>query len=309
MDVLDDILKTLDLRGAVYFRTDFSGCWATTVPDYENAARFHLVVQGRCHVVFPSGDHVELAQGDMVLVPNGRRHVLSDSGLAKAPPLETVLSDAGYDGRGVLRLGAGDGAASTQMVCGHFSFRKGAEHPVLSSLPEHVLVTASDRASQPWLDDTLKLVAQHMFANAPGTSATVTRLSEIVFVELIKSGIMESTAAHDLMTAFRDPQIGNALNCIHEQPGRDWSVQTLAQEIGMSRSRFSDRFSTLVGVTPMKYLADWRMQKALAALEQARTSIQEIAFQSGYQSTAAFSRAFATKFGFPPSAMRRELAH
>lgn len=309
MDVLDDILKTLDLRGVLYFRTDFSGAWATTVPDYENAARFHLVVQGHCHIVFPSGAHVELGQGDMILIPNGRRHVLSDSGLAKAPPLETVLIDAGYDGRGVLRVGAGNMAASTQMVCGHFSFRKGAEHPVLSTLPEYVCVSASDRASEPWLDDTLKLVAQRMFSNAPGTSATVTRLSEIVFVELIKSGILESVGAGAMMKAFKDPQIGQALTRIHEQPGRDWSVNSLAQDIGMSRSRFSDKFSDLVGMTPMKYLADWRMQKALAALEEERTSIQEIAFQSGYQSTAAFSRAFAHKFGFPPSAMRRELVH
>ena len=129
MDILDDILKTLDMKGALYFRTHFTGSWGTTVPDYEQAARFHLVVQGICHVTFPSGAHAKLSPGDLILIPNGLRHVLSDSGLAKAPPLETVLEDVGYDGSGVLRIGDGDPAAATQLICGHFSFRRGAEQP------------------------------------------------------------------------------------------------------------------------------------------------------------------------------------
>lgn len=309
MDILDDILKTLDMRGALYFRTDFSGIWGTTVPDYEQAARFHLVVQGVCHVAFPSGKIIKLSAGDLVLVPNGTRHVLSSSGLATAPPLETTLEDAGYDGNGVLRIGKGDPSASTQMICGHFTFRKGAEHPMLSALPEYIHVSGADRANEPWLDDALRLVRQRMFAGAPGATATVTRLSEIVFIELLKSELAQSEKDKTLLRALKDPNISMALNAIHERPGQQWTVASLAQHIGMSRSRFSDRFSQLIGIGPMRYLADWRLQKALVLIDENRSSVQEIALQSGYQSTAAFTRAFANKFGSPPTAFRRETVH
>ena len=308
MDVLDDILKTLDMRGALYFRTHFNGAWATTVPDYEQAARFHLVVQGRCHVTFTSGAHVVLSPGDLILIPNGLRHVLSDSGLATAPPLETVLTEAGYDGKGVLSIGTGDPAAATQMICGHFNFRKGAEHPMLTSLPEYVHVTGADRANEPWLDDALRLVSQRMFSGDPGSTATVTRLSEIVFIELIKSRLVETETSQTLLQALKDPNIAAALTAMHESSELNWTVDSLAQHTGMSRSRFSDRFSQLMGMGPMKYLADWRLQKALVLLDEGRSSVQEIALQSGYQSTAAFSRAFANKFGCAPTAFKHEAA-
>jgi len=309
MDILDDILKTLDMRGALYFRTDFNGDWGTTVPDYEQAARFHLVVQGICHVTFPSGDHIQLSAGDLVLIPNGTTHVLSNSGLAEAPPLEQTLKDAGYDGAGVLTVGTGNPSAATQMICGHFTFRKGAEHPMLSNLPEYIHVTGADRANEPWLDDALRLVSQRMFSGDAGSTATVTRLSEIVFIELIKSKLVQSDDNQALLNALKDPNISQALNAIHQKTGEQWTVDSLAQHIGMSRSRFSDRFSQLMGIGPMRYLANWRLQKALVMLDEERSSVQQIALLSGYQSTAAFTRAFANKFGSPPTAYRRQMMH
>jgi len=283
MDILDDILKTLDMRGALYFRTDFNGDWGTTVPDFEQAARFHLVVQGICHVTFPSGDHIQLSAGDLVLIPNGTTHVLSNSGLVDAPPLEKTLEGAGYDGSGVLTVGTGNPSAATQMICGHFTFRKGAEHPMLSNLPEYIHVTGADRANEPWLDDALRLVGQRMFSGDAGSTA--------------------------ILSALKDPNISQALNAIHQQTGEQWTVDSLAQHIGMSRSRFSDRFSQLMGVGPMRYLANWRLQKALVMLDEERSSVQQIALLSGYQSTAAFTRAFANKFGSPPTAYRRQMMH
>ena len=309
MDILDDILKTLDMRGALYFRTDFNGDWGTTVPDFEQAARFHLVVQGICHVTFPSGDHIRLTAGDLVLIPNGTTHVLSNNGLVDAPPLEKTLEDVGYDGSGVLTVGTGNPSAATQMICGHFTFRKGAEHPMLTNLPEHIHVTGADRANEPWLDDALRLVGQRMFSGDPGSTATVTRLSEIVFIELIKSKLVQSDDNQALLSALKDPNISQALNAIHQQTGEQWTVDSLAQHIGMSRSRFSDRFSQLMGIGPMRYLANWRLQKALVMLDEERSSVQQIALLSGYQSTAAFTRAFANKFGSPPTAYRRQMMH
>ena len=140
MDPLDDILSTLDLKGALYFRTHFTGDWSVRVPELHRAARFHLVVSGQCHVLVEDGEQLTLGPGDLVMIPAGRGHALSSDALADdtvaVPPLETVLQDVGYDGNGVLVVGKGDNRAATQMVCGHFTFRRGADHPFLQALPD-----------------------------------------------------------------------------------------------------------------------------------------------------------------------------
>ena len=305
MDVLDDILDTLSLKGAFYFRTDFNGPWSVTVPELGQAARFHLMVQGTTHMSFPDGKTVELAAGDLILVPRGRSHVMSDE--AGRPPsrLETVLSDVKYDGQGVLVVGDGDAQASMQMVCGHYTFRPGADHPLLRALPDFLVTKASLRARHPLLDEMLRLVVQRVFSNEIGSAASVTRLSEIVFIELLRVGVGQSEELKSVLEAFRDPQIGRALHLIHEAPAESWTVERLASEVGMSRSRFAERFSDLVSMGPMSYLSDWRLQKALSLLDESRCSVQEVAVRTGYQSSAAFSRAFAGKFGIAPTKYRQ----
>ena len=121
MDLLSDILDTLSMRGVFYFQTAFGGKWGVTVPDYQQAARFHLVVQGQLHVSIPFGETLILNQGDLILIPHGRSHILSDSPCKTAPPLETVLSDVGYDGNGFLAVGGGYERKKTKLVCGHFT--------------------------------------------------------------------------------------------------------------------------------------------------------------------------------------------
>ncbi|UTW44168.1 AraC family transcriptional regulator [bacterium SCSIO 12696] len=308
MDVLDDILDTLNLKGTLYFRTDFSSPWAVEVPSFEEAARFHLVVQGRCHVQLPSGQALELGPGDLVLIPRGASHVLSDAPDKTAPPLETVLKDAGYNGCGVLALGSGNANASTQMVCGHFSFRDGASHPILRSLPDYLITSAADRAKQPLLDETLRLIVRRIFSDAPGSTTAVTRLSEIVFIELLRAGIGANPQIESALEAFSDPKIGRALQLIHTRPEEPWTVERLASEAAMSRSRFSDRFRELLDTAPMSYLSEWRLQKALALLDDTRISVQQVASQIGYQSPAAFSRAFCGKFGVAPKEYRKSVA-
>ncbi len=305
MDILDDILSTLNLKGALYFRTDFSGAWATTVPELAGAARFHLVVQGTCHVTFRSGASVTLQPGDLVLIPGGREHILADKPGRPAPPLETVLSDVGYDGSGVLAIGDGDSNASTQMVCGHFSFRDGADHALLRALPDYLVTTASDRAKAPLLDETLRLIVRRIFRPEPGSTAAVKRLSESVYVELLRLGAEHSAAMQSILAAVQDPQIGKALSKMHEDPQHPWTVESLAADVGMSRSRFADRFRGLLGMSPMAYLSEWRLQKALSLLDESRFSVSQVAVQSGYQSPAAFTRAFAAKFGTSPTDYRR----
>lgn len=308
MDLIDDIMRTLDLKGSLYFRTHFTAPWAVTVPAYGQAARFHLVVQGTCYVAVEGQSPICLGPGDMALIPKGSQHVLSASGATQAPQLESVLQDAEYDGKGVLVVGEGAPNAATQMVCGHFNFRPQAEHPLLSSLPDLVHLRVADRPAEPWLDDTLRLITRRMFAGELGASATVTRLSEIVFIEILRSNLVESDALQSIVAGMQDRQIGGALSAMHNDPAEVWTLERLAKVAGMSRSRFSDRFTQLMGVSAMAYLANWRLQKSLELLDQNQFSIQEVSNRAGYQSAAAFSRAFSARFDISPRAYRTQIA-
>ena len=310
MDILDDVLDTLDLNGALYFRTDFSAPWSVTVPVLEGAARFHLVVQGQCTVTLPRDRVVLLNPGDLILIPRGQTHILSDAPVEDAPPLETVLEQVRYDGEGVLTVGDGDPSASTQLICGHFTFRQKADHAMLRAMPDHLLATSAMRAKNPWLDDIMRMIGRHMLSDKSGTGASVRRLSEVMFIELMRMGI-ESEEQEQLRPAlqgFQDPQIGRALAIIHKDLASPWTVNSLAREVGMSRSSFADRFADLMGQGPMSYLADWRLQKALALLDSSKANVQQIANQTGYRSPAAFTRAFTAKFGETPTKYRQSHA-
>lgn len=305
-DVLSDIFDTVRLRATLYFRTDYSPPWAITVPAYARAARFHLVIQGRCHVTLASGKTADLGPGDVVLIPHGREHSLADTAGRTPAPLETVARDSGYDGRGVFVVGQGDPTASTQMICGHFGFSEAADHPLLRSLPELIVLTPADRAHHTLLDEALRLITHRAFTDGLGSAAAISRLSEVFFIEAVRTSIGQSPEMARIFGAMTDVQVGEALKLMHEDPARGWTVESLAAEVGMSRSRFADRFADLMGEGPMAYLTQWRLQKALGSLGSPEVSIKRLAREAGYRSAAAFTRAFAQRFGRPPSDYRSE---
>lgn len=308
MDVLDDILDTLRLQGALYFHADFAAPWGVTVPDLHQAARFHLVVSGTCHVGFASGATLTLGPGDLVLIPRGCSHVLADAPRRRAPPLETILQETGYDGKGTLIAGSSDRFATTRMLCGHLTFRKGADHPLLRALPEYLTTLASERDPDSWLSELLRLTTSRVSQHTQLSAATITRLSEIVFMELLRGSIQQGPELESVLEAFRDRYIGQALQLMHRRSEQPWTVETLARQVGMSRSRFAERFRDLMGMGPMAYLSDWRLQKALTLLHDPRASVQQVASLIGYDSPAAFTRAFSSKFGLAPTEYRREMA-
>ena len=308
MDLLNDILNTLSLKGTLYFRTEFSGQWAVTVPTLAEASRFHLVLQGCCHVRIGEEQFQELHPGDVILVPRGQSHILSDSPQKTAPPLEQIISQSGYQGNGLLVYGPKSQGMQTQLVCGHFSFRPGADHPVLRYLPEFITVTAAERKKLPLLDESLRLIAERVFSENLGSTAAVTRLSEIVFMEILQSAINTQTKHSLILKALQDSKIAKSLHLIHNEPEKQWTVDTLASTVAMSRTRFSVRFRDLVGESPMFYLAQWRLQKSLELLGDTRRPIQQVASQTGYLSPAAFTRAFHEKFGISPRQYRAQSA-
>lgn len=310
MDVLSDVLDTVGLRGTLYFRTCSSPPWGVRVPQYQSAARFHLVARGRCLVNFENGTQVQLEAGDMIVIPRGAPHVLTDRADSPVLSLDDVLERAGYDGEGVLVYGGAENAnATTELICGHFNFGAGADHPLLRALPSFLHVTANLRLRHQWLDETMRLMARLMFAETPGAQASVIRLSEVLFVESIRACAQDDATLKQLLDAMLDPRIGKALILIHREPARDWTVASLGAAVALSRSRFAAQFQELMGCSPMAYLSQWRLQKARSQLLHSRVSVNQVAVQVGYKSAAAFSRAFAQHFGMPPMAVRQSAVH
>jgi AraC family transcriptional activator of mtrCDE len=306
MDVLADIFETIQLKGTFYFRTHFSPPWGTTVERHANAARFHYVMKGHCWIRAEGSTPIELKAGDLVLVPGGASHVLTDQPRDEAPSLETVLQSSGYRGEAVFALGAGDPHAATQLVCGHVSFGDGADHAIFRSLPTLIRISAEQHAKRPWLSEVLALLVKRVFNHEPGALVAVTRLSEILFIEAIRFAGDETSELKRLLDGFADARIGRAIAAIHQKPAHPWTVEGLAREVGMSRTRFADRFRALIGVGPVTYLSEWRLQRAAAALRRSHRTIAEIAYASGYANQAAFTRTFREKFGKSPKAFRKE---
>lgn len=308
MDVLSDILDTVELRAALYFRTDFRPPFGVQVPDFERAARFHMVVQGECHVTLDDGTSIKLMPGDLVLVPNGSAHLLSSAPDHQGMPLDHAFAAAGFTGKGPFLLGHGPESSGCQMVCGHFNFAQGADHPLLHAVPNLLHITAADRAERPMLDDIVRLIVRRMFSGDVGMTASVSRLSEVLFIEVMRAGIAQAPDLGRLMNAVTDPHIGHSLSLIHADVARHWTVDSLASAVAMSRSRFAERFRELVGVAPMAYLAEWRLQRALRLISGGASPVKVVATQVGFQSAAAFTRAFTERFGSSPSRLMRDNA-
>lgn len=308
MDLLSDILDSLSLQGQFYFNTCFNSPWSVGVPSYAAAIRFHYVVQGECFIRAGEGEAHHMRQGDFALIPAGAAHAISDSAERRPVGLETVLQDAGYSGSGTLVVGKGNANTATRLMCGHFTFAEGSNHPLLRALPPVIHVSAGLRRSTYWLDETLRLMAGQMDGTAPGTSAVVRRLSEIMFIETVRSTAAQSPELARLFEALGDPKISRAIEAMHRDVASQWTVEALASEAAMSRSRFAARFQELVGCGPLTYLAEWRLQKACALLREGKVPVQEVAARIGYQSPAAFTRAFANMFGESPTSFRTRSA-
>jgi AraC family transcriptional regulator, activator of mtrCDE len=299
--LLRKILDTVTVDTTIYFRADFHAPYAIKVPPLARVARFHVLVSGECWVYVDNDNAVHMQTGDMVLVPYGARHILSCGDRSNEVLLEDAFAEAGYSGHGPFTYGNGDEECAAQMICGHFAFTRGADHPLLTALPKVLHVKAELRSTNPLLDEMIGIVTRHVFNDDPDAGASFNRISEALFIEILRASSHEVKNLNQLLTAISDPQIGRALAAIHENVGARWTVDSMANHAAMSRTRFAAKFHDLVGLAPMAYLTEWRLQTALRLLSDGRLPIKSVAAQVGYASAAAFSRAFTERFGRNPS--------
>ena len=305
MDVLSDILDAFQLTGTLYFRGEFSAPFGVRVPAYGNAARFHICLKGSCVIDVEGAEtSVKLDGGDLLVVPHGSAHTISDRPSRGTASLDDVLRAAAFTGDAPLVYGGG--GELTMLVCGHFAFEKGTLHPLLDALPAVLHFPARACSDYRWLDDAMRFLGDEARVDRPGARAVAARMSEILFIQVLRAWVEREGDTAGPVAAIRDPHLGRALREIHEKPAEGWTVATLAKSAGMSRTSFSEQFSRLLGVTPIQYLTQWRIEKAKAALRSASTPLAEVAASIGYQSEAAFNRAFRRYVGVGPGRYRTE---
>lgn len=325
-DPLSDVLRSVRLRGAVFYYVSFEGEWAAEtpaspmlasaiMPGADHVLAYHLLLRGEGWAAVDGHPPVRLAEGDIVMFPRGDTHMLSS-----APGLRAKEDDSDWRfttrndpkpiavayHRGVLRPGAPGPAegARTVVVCGFIACDTRPFNPLIQALPNVLHLRAGDLA--PWTTQLLDQAVAESREHHAGSAAVLERASEFVFVDAARRYLNTlPPGASGWLGALRDRHVGQALQLMHGSPADDWSVEELGRRVGLSRSALHERFVELTGQSPMQYLANWRMQLGAGLLRQGRAKVAAVAQEVGYESEAAFSRAFKRLMGQPPAAWRR----
>jgi AraC-like DNA-binding protein len=277
------------------------------VPLFRRVARFHLIVRGHCWVrVIGLDEPLHLESGDLILIPHGAEHVLADTPDTPCRTVEEVVEAAGFTGRGALVFGGEDAGGPTRMVCGHFEFDEGLDHPLLRQLPPALAVRWHERVLGSPLEDAFRFITREVQEGRPGHQAVVARLSEVLFVQAVRFWAERAEADHGLLAALADPGLAGALAAMHAEPAQRWTLESLSRRAAMGRTAFAERFRDVVGETPHQYLTQWRLQLAKRLLAESRLPLQRIAGRVGYDSAASFSRVFSQHVGRTPGAWRRQ---
>mgnify|MGYP001221665377 CR=1 FL=1 len=303
-DPLGEALHFLRMSGAFYCRSELTAPWGLALPPMHGCLWFHVVTAGQCWLEVEGAEARWLQPGDLALVPHGEGHRLRSDPGVHAPTIHALHREHVSGRYEILRHG--EGGEATNLVCGGVSFDHPAAHNLVKLLPQIMHIEASCSPQTDWMQSTLRLMAAEARELLPGGETVITRLADILIIQAIRSWIeTDATAQTGWLGALQDRQVGHALSLIHRDPARAWTVASLAEGLAMSRSAFAARFTALVGEPAMHYVTRWRMQVALNWLAEDGATVGELASRLGYQSEAAFSRAFKRIIGASPGAVRR----
>jgi AraC-like DNA-binding protein len=319
MDALSETLRVVRLVGAIFINARFTAPWCYQSPSADTAAPllepgaervviFHLVAEGDCFVEM-GGDTppLRLAAGDVVIFPQGDAHRMSSQ-----PGQQPAKSRAGLAAvlsRRPRQLNHGGGGATTRLVCGYLACDARLAALLLAGLPPVVHVNVRGSNAGIWLEASVRYALAEARSPRPGGAGVLAKLAEVLFIEVLRLYMNEhSSGRTGWLAGLSDRIVGAALNALHNQPARAWTLEELARVSGTSRSVLAGRFQQLVGSSPMQYLTQWRMLLAANLLCRSNAPLARIAEDVGYQTDTAFSRAFRREYGAPPAAWRRSQA-
>jgi AraC-like DNA-binding protein len=302
-DALTDVLNSLRLSGRVFSYSELSAPWALELPP-SPFAYFHVVERsGGWLRLKDEKEWRPLAGGDLVVIPHGGGHIVGSDTRAKPLTLKQFLRLR--DEGGLVKHGGG--GPETHLVCGAFEFENGHDNHLISLLPSFIHIRDAREHASGWLDNTLRQLIHEARYTRPGSQIMVTRLTDLIFVQAVRTWL--ATQPKDeggWLGALRDKQIGQALGIMHRDPGQNWSVESLADQVSMSRSKFAAKFKRLVKESPLAYLSRLRLNIAAALLVDSDLTVGEISHRVGYEAETAFSSAFKKKYGKAPGMYRRQ---
>ena len=315
-DALSDVLRTVRLTGAIFFEVTARASWVAEqprrdmilpriLPGAEHLIAYHVVTEGRCFANIVGGEPIAVDAGEVIVFTNGDPHVVSSRPGMRADSKGRSATEAAAAGRLPCLVNYGeDGPISAKLVCGFLACDARPFNPLLDNLPPAIKVSAEEDGA--WLGPFTRFAMMETVNRRAGSDSVLARLSELMFIAVLRR-YLETLPPEQAgwLAGLRDPFIGKALSALHGQPAQNWTIEELAREVGLSRSVLAERFTSLVGIPPMQYLAKWRMQIAAALLSGGRANVATIAAEIGYESEAAFSRAFKKMVGMPPSDWRR----
>lgn len=307
-DPLGEALHYLRMRSVFYCHSELTAPWGAHLPPMPDCLMFHLVTEGRCWLDARSDENGDeggrwLLPGDFALVPHGQGHELRSAPGVPAPNLFDLPRESVSEHYEILRTGGG--GEGTRIICGAVQFDHPAARHLVSVLPPVIRITAGALQPGGWLPGLLRLMADEARQMRAGGEAVITRLADIVVIQAIRHWVQhDETAQTGWLGALKDPRLGRAMALMHQDPARGWTVAALAQAAAMSRSAFAQRFTERVGMPVLEYLTQWRMHLAQAWLQQGQ-GIADVAARVGYQSDAAFCRAYRRAVGTTPGAARR----
>ena len=317
VDAFSEILSGVKLNGAVFFSAEFSAPWglitppATAVaeelaPGSEHLVIYHFVIDGGAVVQLLDGTTVELTAGDVVIVPHGHEHHMT-SGKGSAAPFPNYGIRDKIKARDLSPLRAGGGGATSKFVCGYMTCDPYLCRPILNGLPPIFKVNIRTDSSGKWLESSILHLVEEAASGRVGSEAMLAKLSEALFVDTLRryvAGLPEQQMGW--LAGTRDLIVGKSLSLMHSRIAHPWTIADLADEVGISRSALVERFTRYLSEPPMTYLTRWRLQLAARSLATTSRGVAEIAADIGYESEAAFNRAFKREFGQPPGRYRND---
>lgn len=310
-DLMDDVLRSLRISGSLLLRESYAPAWAVAIPGADKlgalmrvaprsrVVAFHLVEFGHCELRPNGAERCTLTAGDLAICFGGMPHRLSLGKSVRAQDIATLLAG------GVNTQRPEQGGVGTALLCGAFTFQHTRNNPLLDALPPVLRVKLSRPGSLHNLTGVAQLLAAELERAGFGQSFVVERLVEVLCAEAIRAHLKQSPEnTVGWFRGIKDPVVGRALAAMHRHPGQDWTVPRLAAEVAISPSRFAARFTACLAESPMAFLAKWRMNIACRHLTTSHLSIDTIATDVGYDSVAAFNRAFKKHLGLPPATWR-----
>ena len=316
MDALAEVLRAIKIDAAIYLNGEFSEPWCVLAPEATSLAPlfghdgahviiYHLLCEGRARCEVDDTDPVELSAGDLIALPHGHSHRIGNG--AYAAPLDVSNALPGFLERGLQPLVTGGGGQVSKFICGYLACDRHLSQAFLTGLPPLIRLNIRDDVSGQWLENSLRFSVAQAASRDAAAREVVAKLSEVFVAEALRRYQRELPAGQTgWLAGAREPAVGRALMLMHHRSAQPWTLLSLAHEAGVSRSVLSERFRHYLGESPIAYLTRWRLRLGARALTSTSHSVARIALDVGYESEAAFNRAFKREYGRPPARYRRQ---